>query len=209
MPTRRYGASHRTPHTGQRRISPQPGEVSSHLRRKTKTKTGRVPIEEPARSSSRPAACRRRSRRHEDASRSLALPSVAHRLPRPGSVGNLFAKSCSAPNASRSTHEASRSRRRLRRGRPRAIRCQAGSPTMALSCSTPIARSPKRSTKAARSRRRPNGWSITTISSRADPRDPLRSAARLLPTTAEAGRRAVRRISAGVRRGLGLRRPHR
>ena len=43
----------------------------------------------------------------------------------------------------------------------------------------------------------------------ADPRDPLRSAARLLPAAAQARRRTVRRISARVRRGLGLRRPHR
>ena len=50
-----------------------------------------------------------------------------------------FAKSCSASNASRSTREAWPSRKRSRRGRPRVIRCPAGSPTMALSCSTPIA----------------------------------------------------------------------
>ena len=39
---------------------------------------------------------------------------------------------------------------------------------------------------------------------RADPRDSRRSAARLLPAAAEAGRRTVRGLSAGVRRGLGL-----
>ena len=55
------------------------------------------------------------------------------------------------------------------------------------------------------------GMADRQLSSRreADPRDPLRSAARLLPAAAQAGRRAVRRISARVRRGLGLRRPHR
>ena len=44
---------------------------------------------------------------------------------------------------------------------------------------------------------------------RADPRDPRRPAAGLLPPAAEAGRRAARRLSARVRPRLGLRRPHR
>ena len=44
---------------------------------------------------------------------------------------------------------------------------------------------------------------------RADPRNPRRPAAGLLSAVAEAGRRAVRRLSARVRPGLGLRRPYR
>ena len=43
----------------------------------------------------------------------------------------------------------------------------------------------------------------------ADPRDPRRPAARLLPPAPQARRRSVRRLSAGVRAGVGLRRPHR
>ena len=147
-------------------------------RRRHRTRTRQGDVAEPAAVHSSQAtlswACRQTTQaaasgaveRHEDAfttprprSRILGLAL--------GSAGNLFAKSCSAPNASRSTHEASRSHKRLRRGRPRVIRCQAGSPTMALSCSTPIARSPNRSTKAAPSRRPPNGWSTITISSSA------------------------------------------
>ena len=55
------------------------------------------------------------------------------------------------------------------------------------------------------------GMADRQLSSRrtANSRNPLRSAARLLPAAAEAGRRTVRRISARVRSGLGFRRPHR
>ena len=75
MPTRRYGANHRTLRAGRRRISRRPRQVLSHLPRQVTlswASTTRNP-----RSSSSPAAYRRRSRRHEGAAlASLSRPPI-------------------------------------------------------------------------------------------------------------------------------------